>query len=384
MNILFVHPYIPGQFEYLINDLAQDPAMRVAVLCRKLQTQVPGNVLVRTYTPNLDKTTALEECAREAGAVVLAMKQMEQKDGFVPDVVYGHSGWGSLMYIKSFYPSARLIGYYEWYYCMMPAFKDAWFTNMTDDERRLFITQKNAAFLSQLDSCDVRISPTKWQRDIFPERYRPDIRVIHEGVDTAYYAPGTKCTDEIITYVSRGMEPTRCFPAFMDAIRIVLAKRPACHVLIAGDEKTHYGTKPQNGKTWKQIEAEKGGYDPERVHFLGWIKRESFRTMLQASTVHVYLTLPYVLSWSVLQSMSAGCCLVSSATPPVQEVVEDGVNGLLADVNSPEEIAERILEALGDSELRRRIGAAARQTVIDKYNLSDCLEKQKQLITGPV
>ena len=179
------------------------------------------------------------------------------------------------------------------------------------------------------------------------------------------------------------MEPTRCFPAFMDAIRIVLEKRPKCHVLIAGGEKTHYGSKPQDGKTWKQMEVEKGGYDPERVHFLGWIKRESFRTMLQASTVHVYLTLPYVLSWSVLQSMSAGCCLVSSATAPVQEVVEDGVNGLLADVNSPEEIAGKIIRALEDSELRARLGAAARQTVIDRYNLPDCLKIQKELITGP-
>lgn len=383
MNILFIHPYIPGQFEYLINDLAGDPSMRVAVLCRKLHGQVPENVLVRMYTPNLDNTTALEECAREAGAVALAMKQMEQEDGYVPDVVYGHSGWGSLMYVKAFYPSARLIGYFEWYHCMMPEFKGAWFTNRTDDERRLYIAQMNAAFLYQLESCDVRISPTKWQRDVFPERYRGDIRVIHEGVDTEYYAPGRKCSDEIITYVTRGMEPTRCFPAFMDAIRIVLEKRPKCHVLIAGDEKTHYGSKPQDGKTWKQMEVEKGGYDPERVHFLGWIKRESFRTMLQASTVHVYLTLPYVLSWSVLQSMSAGCCLVSSATAPVQEVVEDGVNGLLADVNSPEEIAGKIIRALEDSELRACLGAAARQTVIDRYNLPDCLKIQKELITGP-
>lgn len=380
MNILFIHPSAPGQFEYLIASLAEDPAMRVAVLCKKLSGWLPEGVLARKYEPNMEKATALEGCAREAAAVALAMRRMEERDGFVPDVVYGHSGWGSLMYIKDFYPSVRLIGYYEWYFCMAPEFEGAWFTNMTPLERRLFITQKNAACLSQLESCDVRISPTEWQRNTFPERYRPDIRVIHEGVDTEYYAPGEKGTEEIITYVSRGMEPTRCFPAFMDAIRIVLAKRPNCRVMIAGDEKTYYGSKPADGKTWKQIEMEKGGFDPTRVSFLGWIPREAFRDLMRASTVHVYLTLPYILSWSVLQAMSSGCCVVGSTTPPVQEVMQDRVNGLLAKVNSPEEIADRILEALEDSALRKRISSAARETVLEKYNLEDCLAKQKQLV----
>ena len=380
MNILFIHPSAPGQFEYLIASLAKDPAMRVAVLCHRLLERLPEGVLVRKYATSTEKTTVLDGYSREASAVVLTIRQMEEQDGFIPDVVYGHSGWGSLMYIKAFCPSARLIGYYEWYYCMAPEFEGAWFTNMTPLERRLFITQKNAAYLSQLESCDVRISPTEWQRNSFPDRYRPDIRVIHEGVDTEYYTPGEKGTGEIITYVSRGLEPTRCFSTFMDAIRIVLAKRPNCRVMIAGDEKTYYGTKPADGKTWKQIEIEKGGFDQERVRFLGWIPREAFRDLMRSSTVHVYLTLPYVLSWSVLQAMSCGCCVVGSATPPVQEVMEDRVNGLLANVNSPEEIADRILEALEDGALRKRISSAARETVLEKYNLGDCLAKQKQLI----
>ena len=390
MNILFVLSGCPGQFEYLIKSLAADPSNRVAVLCHTHDRPLPACVTVVKYKVSERKVTAIEGCARESSAAVLAAKKLEEAMNFRPELIVGHSGWGGVMYFKAVYPSARLVGYFEWYFCMTPAFEGAWFTNLTPEETRLFITQKNAAMLSQLESCDACFSPMKWQRDRFPLRYRSKIRVIHEGVDTDYYSPGpSNITEripglsgakEIITYVARGLEPTRCFPVFMDAIRLVLARRPDCHVLIAGDDKTHYGTASPDGKTWKQIELDKGGFDQARVHFLGWIAREDYLAVLRASTVHVYLTLPFVLSWSFMQSMSVGCCLVSSATPPVQEVLRDGENGLLSDIRLPENVADRICEALSDDSLRRRISEAARETILKHYRLEDCLRKQKELL----
>ena len=390
MNILFVVYSCPGQFEYLIKSLAADPSNRVAVLCHTHNLALPACVTVVKYKVSEGKVTAIEDCARESSAAIMAAKKLEKAMDFRPDIILGHSGWGGIMYFKAVYPSVRLVGYFEWYFCMNQKFRGAWFANLTPEQTRLFITQKNAAMLSMLESCDACFSPMKWQRDRFPLRYRSKIHVIHEGVDTDYYSPGPSeiveripalaGAKEIITYVSRGLEPTRCFPVFMDALRLVLARRPDCHVLIAGDDKTYYGTKSPDGRSWKQIELAKGGFDESRVHFLGWVARDVYLAMLRASSVHVYLTLPFVLSWSFMQSMSAGCCLISSSTPPVQEVLRDGENGLLADIRSPENVADRICEALSDPSLRRRLGASARETILKNYRLEDCLRRQKELL----
>ena len=392
MNIVIIHPTSPGQFEYLIPFLARDPALRLAVVCRKLSQSLPSNVRVMTYQVDMEDASAIEGCAREAAAVSIALKKLEAAEGFVPDVIVGHTGWGSMMYVKAFYPSARVVGYFEWYCSMMPEMDGAWFLDRSPLEARLYNTQKNAPLLSQLESCDVRFTPTQWQRERFPARYQADLQVVHEGVDTEFFSPAREGerpvlpqvgeSKEIVTYVARGLEPTRCFPLFMDAVRLLLPRRPNCHVMIAGGEKTYYGSKPPQGKTWKQIEIEKGGFDPERVHFLGWLSREDYRDLLRASTVHAYLTLPYVLSWSLVQAMSAGCCLVSSATPPVEEVMQDGANGLLTVLDSPARIAERIEEALTDSQLRERVGRAARETILERYRLEDCLRKQRSLLLG--
>ncbi len=391
MNILLIHPSFPGQFEYLVPFLAGNPEVRTAFLCRAVYGPVPAGVTIKTYRADTEDASPIDATLREAEAVIRAMKELEGT--FRPDVVLGHSGWGALTYVKAFYPSVRLIGYFEWYFGMLPAFEGVWYTGMTPEGIGVLHTQRNAFQLAQLEACDARITPTEWQRSRFPAGYRPGMRVIHEGVDTEYYSPlrgqtleklipGLTEREEIVTCVSRGLEPTRCFPALMDAVRLLLARRPRCHVVIAGGEKTHYGPKPKNGKTWKQIEIEKGGYDPARVHFTGWLEKEDYRALLRASTVHVYLTLPYVLSWSALQAMSAGCCLVASASPPVEEVVQDGVNGLLTDAGSAEKIAERIEEALSDAALRERLGLSARETVLDRFRLEACLQKQMDLLLG--
>ncbi|MBR4694910.1 MAG: glycosyltransferase, partial [Selenomonadaceae bacterium] len=187
--------------------------------------------------------------------------------------------------------------------------------------------------------------------------------------------------EEIVTFVSRDFEQYRGVDKFMAALRIFLEHRPKCHVVLAGRDRICYGPKLKD-TTWKEIEEKKGGYDKSRVHFTGLLQRDEYLTLLQASTVHVYLTRPFVLSWSMVESMAAGCCLVASATPPVEEMVEDGVNGLLANFREPAHIAMRIEEALEDEGLRKRLGKAARETVLEKYDKKDCLRRQLNLIYG--
>ena len=373
--------------------MAKDSSHRIAFLCKKVTQKLPNNIIIKKYQANHDGIEPILACLIEAEAVFFAIKELVKENSFKPDIIVGHSGWGSLLYARAACPTARIIGYFEWYYSMNPAFEGAWFLGRTPEEISVILTQRNTPLLSQMESCDAMFTPTKFQQSGFPTAYRERIQVMHEGVDTDYFypnkintealakiIPGISSEDEIVTLVSRGLEPSRCFPLFMDTVRKLLVKRPHCHVVIVGKDHTYYGSKPRNQKSWKQQEIEKGGFDPARVHFTGWLAKDDFRSVLWASTVHVYLTLPFILSWSMLQAMSTGCCLVASAVQPVEEVVEDGVNGLLADISSPDNIVSRIEEALSDKSLRERLGAQARKTILERYKLEDCLNKQTKLL----
>ncbi|MBQ7479710.1 MAG: glycosyltransferase [Selenomonadaceae bacterium] len=401
MNILFLHPNFPGQFLHLARYFARDEAHRVFFLTKETNGSSLRNVNLGIYKPAREATKGIhpyvkimEEAVLDGQATAKAMADLRQKMDFVPDVIISHTGWGSTLYAKDIYPDVPLIGYFEWYYHTYGSDVVYWPSDKVTDDMRLRIRTLNAHHLLNLEECDVRFTPTEWQRKQFPARYQEGMQVIHEGVDTEYYRPepGKKLVlpqkkldlsgaKEIITYVSRGFEPYRGFPQFMDAIRMVLKQRPECHVVLVGSDKNCYGPMPA-GTTWRKMEEEKGGYDRSRVHFLGHCEMEVYRAVLQASTVHVYLTRPFVLSWSMLESMACGCCLVASSTPPVEEAVEDGKDGLLAHFLHPEHIALRINEALDNPGLRERLGRAARQTILERYDTRDCLRRQVNMIYG--
>ncbi len=404
MNILFLHPNFPGQFLQLSRYLGATGRHKVMFLSKDQNgSKLPG-VNVGMYARPREATKKLhpylkltEEAVLEAQSVVKGIDALRRQVKFVPDVVVGHSGWGSTMYVKDILPDVPVISYFEWYYNSKGGDVGYWPDEKVSIDDKCRIRTINAHHLLSLQSCDVRFTPTEWQRSQFPAEYRDSMKVIHEGVETDYIKPqsGVKFVldnenvklnlsdcEELVTYLSRGMEPYRGFPEFMEAIRILLKRRPKAHVVIAGGDRACYGPQFSKDKTWMQAEKEKGGYDKERVHFVGHLKRDEYLMLLQASTVHVYLTRPFILSWSCLESLAAGCCLVGSATPPVEEAVEDGVNGLLANFRRPEHIAYRIEEALDDPELRARLGKAARESILERYDLKDCLRKQIDMIYG--
>ncbi len=402
MNILFLHPNFPGQFLQLARYLGATGRHKVLFLSKDQNgSKLPG-VKVGMYPKPREVTKGIhpylkmaEEACLEGQAVVKGINSLKEQINFIPDVVVGHTGWGSTMYVKDMLPKVPLIGYFEWYYNAFGSDSCYWPDEEQSIDSQCRIRTLNAHHLVNLQACDVRYTPTQWQRAQFPAMYQEDMQVIHEGVETDYIKPqpGRKFVlpaqkldlsdcEELVTYVSRGFEPYRGFPEFMESIRILLKRRPKCHVVICGLDKSCYGPQHSKEKTWKQLEEEKGGYDKSRVHFVGHLGREEYLMLLQASTVHVYLTRPFILSWSCLEALGAGCCLVGSATPPVEEVVEDGVNGLLANFRRPEHIAMRIEEALENPELRARLGKAARETVLEKYELRDCMKKQLNMIYG--
>ncbi|HAA30179.1 MAG TPA: group 1 glycosyl transferase, partial [Cyanobacteria bacterium UBA8553] len=306
---------------------------------------------------------------------------------------YGHSGWGPTLLMKDIFPKAKLLCYFEWFYHAHGSDADFDPTEplTADDEARIRL--KNAPILMDLYSCDRGLSPTYWQHQQFPPEYRSKITVRHDGIDTDFFCPklGAKLVlprinldlshaKELVTYVARGMEPYRGFPQFMEAVALLQQRRPECHVVIVGENRVAYGKTLPDGKTYKEEILKKFALDLDRIHFTGWLPYSEYLQVLQASSAHVYLTRPFVLSWSMLESLSAGCLVVGSRTAPVTEVIEDGVNGLLADFFSPQEICDRLEEALKHPEQMAAIRVKARETIQQRYDLSQLLPKHLQWI----
>jgi glycosyltransferase involved in cell wall biosynthesis len=105
------------------------------------------------------------------------------------------------------------------------------------------------------------------------------------------------------------------------------------------------------------------------VHFLGMLDHRSYLNLLQISSVHVYLTYPFVLSWSLIEAMSCGCLIVGSATPPVLEVMRDGENGLTVDFFDHQRLAARVEAALESPREMQVLRRGARETALARYDL---------------
>lgn len=398
MKILFLHPNFPAQFRHLATVLGQDQQNQVIYATNRQEGQIEGVTKVlydksRTARPETHHyVRPLENAVLEAqGVYRIAQKLKDQ--GFYPDVVYGHSGWGPTLFMKDIFPKATLICYFEWFYNAYGS--DASFDPSdpinADDEARIRI--KNAPILLDLATCDRGLSPTNWQRSQFPQEFHSKIKVHHDGIDTSYFQPLPNAklvlprinldlseVDEIVTYVARGMEPYRGFPQFMETVALLQQKRPQCHVVIVGKNRVAYGKTLPDGKTYKQAMLEKLSLDLNRVHFTDLLPYSEYLQVLQASAAHIYLTRPFVLSWSMLEALSTGCLIVASDTAPVTEVIQDGVNGLLVDFFSPQQICDRLCEALDNRDKMATIRTKARETILESYDLANLLPEHLQWV----
>ena len=401
MKVLFVHQNFPGQYLHIARHLGATEGNEVVFITQRTDADLPG-VKKIVYKPAREVTRGIHHYLRETEAGVLNAQNVARvamglkESGFVPDVMLGHNGWGELWYLKEVFPNTPLIGYFEFFYRHHGA--DVGFEPgpplIFDVGPR--IRTKNLGNLLALDAVDYGQCPTKWQKSLYPKEYQSKLHIVHEGIDTQAVAPDHTArftipntnielttADEVVTYVSRNLEPYRGFPSFMRSLPTILAQRPNAQVLVVGGDDTSYGPKPANGKPFRQQMLEELGsaIDLQRVHFLGKVPYSSFVKILQVSTVHVYLTYPFVLSWSMLEAMSAGCLIVGSHTQPVEEVIRDGENGLLVDIFSPEEIARRVVEVLADRQAFAAIRVNARKTVVENYDLRTiCLPAQLRLL----
>ena len=393
MQILFLHKNFPAQFGALGQFLA---SKGWDVWFGTQRKGVASNGLTvfacEPHRKVSDKThpyaANFENAVLNAQATARAALRMKPK-GLDPDIVVAHSGWGSGLFAKDLWPRAKYVGYFEWYY-RSDSPDVAFFGGDQSMDDRLRARARSAAILMDLASCDAGICPTRFQYDQFPECFRPKLNVLHDGVDTHACRPNPDVRpvlddvelsrdDEIITYVARGMEPYRGFPQFMKACEIILAQRPNARVVIVGEDRVAYGKKLEGGDSYKKKALRDLKIDPARLHFTGLLPRANYIEVLQASTVHVYLTAPFVLSWSMMEAMSAECAIVASDTAPVRELIDHDVHGVLTDIADPAAIAAAATALLDDETRRRRLGAAARAHIVEGYEAKTLMEKHEAL-----
>ena len=409
MNILFIHQNFPGQFKFLAPALVKSGHKVTAMTMQKNDQSTWQGVQLVNYTakrgstPNVHPWVSdFETKTIRAEACFKAALQMKQQ-GFMPDVIVAHHGWGESLFLKEVWPKAKLGIYCEFFY--HPHGADVGFDPefpATDEGEVCRLRLKNLNNLLHFEVADAGISPTHWQASTFPEPFKNKITVVHDGIDTLAVAPNPAVSltlkmssgqdlvltrqDEVITFVNRNLEPYRGYHTFMRALPQLLKERPNARVLLVGADDVSYGSRPDAAKygaaKWKDIFAKEvrgqiSDADWQRVHFLGHVPYQYFIPLLQLSTVHVYLTYPFVLSWSLLEAMSAGCAIVASDTQPLREAIVHNETGKLIDFFDASALAHSVCELLNNPEERKRLGANARAFAEANYDLQTvCLPKQ--------
>lgn len=402
MRFLFVHQNFPGQYRHLALHLAGQ-GHQVAAIGEKAnvlrqRALVPGIRLLGYELPAQAPDSASDaglSSAISRGRAVAGAAAALRRDGFRPDVMFAHIGWGEATFLKDVFPEAKLALYCEFFYRARGS--DVGFDPEfpVRPESLLLLRLRNAPLLMALEASDHGIAPTQWQRQQFPLRYTSQISVIHDGVDTdvvtpdaaaRFVIPGRNVVltsgDEVVTYVARNLEPYRGFHSFMRAIPEIQRRRPKAHIVIVGGDAVSYSPRLPNGQTYRERMMKEMGdaIDYSRVFLPGQIPYADYLALLRISSAHVYLTYPFVLSWSMLEAMSAGALVIGSRTPPVEEVIRHGENGFLVDFFSPRDIAGQVERALVDSEAVRPLRERARRTIVERFDLRRvCLPQQVRL-----
>ncbi|WP_407520893.1 glycosyltransferase family 4 protein [Methylobacterium oryzisoli] len=402
MRVLFVHQNFPGQYRHVAPALAARPGYEVVALGINPAPPLPGVRHLR-YPVEGRSTPDTHGLARDFETKVLRGEAAARAalrlraEGFVPDVICGHPGWGETLFLKDVWPDAKLLSFVEFAYSARGADVgfDPEFPGSGGDEAAFAVRVRNAAHYLAFEASDWLVTPTAWQASRIPAPFRTRVSIIHDGIDTEAVRPNPQARitldrdgssfgpgDEIVTFVNRNLEPYRGYHSFMRALPEILRRRPRARAVIVGGNEVSYGARAPGGRSWREIflEEVRGDLDLARVHFVGKVPYATYLSLLQVSAVHVYLTYPFVLSWSLLEAMAAGCAIVGSATPPVEEVIRDGENGILVDFFSPPAIAQAVIGLLADPAAGEPLRRAARHSA-QGYDLRRvCLPRHLRLI----
>lgn len=403
MRILFVHQSFPSQYRHVLRALAASGHQLVGLGIQPLSEPIPKGVTYVRYGLNRGTAADVHPWAAETETKVIRAEacadaaQKLREQGFMPDLICAHPGWGEALFLRDVWPDAPLLSYQEFYYNSRgfdydfdPELQDRLDWTLCANVR-----MKNANPLLMLEASSWNVTPTLFQRSTFPDRFHGQISVIHDGIDTKLASRESpisslvlpngltlSSSETLVTFVNRNIEPYRGCHTFIRSIPSIQRACPDARIVIVGaHEGVSYGKAHATGN-WRDhfLSEIKGQYDPDKVSFVGTLDYKNFLDLLKMSSCHVYLTYPFVLSWSLLEAMSMGLPVVGSSTSPVEEVIRDGHNGLLVDFFSPDQLACAVAEMLTNRENAKSMGDAARQTILQKYSLEKCVPLQLQLM----
>jgi glycosyltransferase involved in cell wall biosynthesis len=408
MKILFVHQNMPGQYREMMYWLAARGHDEVAFLTQRRDfPEVRGvrKVLYAAHhTPAKDAyglSRVWEDAVGVGYGAALACQTLAA-EGWAPDIIVGHTGWGELLFMKQVWPEVPILGFFEYFY-LSEGGPVGFDPEQPPSELSPFLLHaRNAVPFANLNVVDRGISPTRWQKETFPAAFQDKLACCHDGIRTDRLRPDghvrltlgrvpvpLRKGDEILTYVARNMERTRGFHILMRALPEIMAARPEARVLIVGGSGVSYGKQSvAKGGFRAEMEAEVGDrVDWDRVHFLGQLPYADFQKVVQISRCHVYLTMPFVLSWSLLEAMSMEATIVASDVAPVREAITHGETGMLVDFHDPGALARKCIEVLAKPQAFAHLGPAARAHVVRHYDfLTVCLPehiRQMNALVGP-
>ena len=393
MRILYIHQNFPAQFGHLGNAFAERHGWQITFLSekpggwsgpiRKLQYSVP-----REPERVGDTSTRFTRYLKKSDAIYQTLKR---NTDVRPDLVVAHSGFGTTLFLRELLKDVPIVHFCEWYY--QPTGCDLEFsTSKVAPASRANI----ATLLADLENCTLGYCPTHWQRSKIPSTYQHKLQTIFDGVDTGFWKPplgrprtsrvvhGAKIPDhvKVVTYVARGFETMRGFHIFAEVASRIAALRDDVIFLCIGSDRVCYGSDLSRikEKSFREHVSRRVNLDERRFLFPGAIPRDELVKAFGYSDLHLYLTAPFVLSWSLFNALSCGCTVLASDTQPVREVIRHGVNGLLApfwDVDQFVETACAVLDRPG--EFRESLGKAGRDTIQARYSLDVILPQMESL-----
>ena len=351
-KLLFIHQNYPGQYREIMPRIAATPGCEVVFLTHREKVPTPTDHVIARYKlahkPREDTfvyARMFEQNCAYGDAVLRACRELARK-GYKPDLVIGHAGWGELLFVKDVWPDVPLIGCFEWYFIPKGGPVDFDPEYLSRPGIASLLHARNAVHHLSYLRCDTGHCATPFQKSAFPDMLKDKIEVVHEGIRTdrlqpdhtspievARADPPFRRSDEIVLYIARNLEPTRGFHIFMRAIPAIQKARPNARIAIVGGDEVSYGASLGGSETFrgKMLEEMKGRIDLSRVHFLGQIPYGDLVDLMRIARCHVYLTAPFVPSWSAMESMALERTLVASDVAPVREFIEHGKTGFLVD-----------------------------------------------------
>jgi glycosyltransferase involved in cell wall biosynthesis len=399
MHVLFIHQNFPAQFGHIASFLAQRHGFRCTFLSQqapgisggveRIQYQIKGGARMenhycsRTFENAIWHSHALYEA-------------LEARPDIKPDLIVAHSGFLSTIFLRELYECA-IVNYFEYYYRTRGADMDFRPDFPYPAINRLRARARNAVALMDLENCDIGYSPTRWQRSLFPRIFQDKIRTIFDGIDTGIWRPLTgvprRLGDRVIpdgmrvvTYVSRGMESIRGFDIFMQVAKRLCERRSDVLFIVVGEDRICYGGDEEftGKKSFKEWVLARDQYDLSRFVFTGPVPIGTLVQFFALSDLHIYLTVPFVLSWSLLDALACGTTVLASDTAPVREVIENDKTGLLHDFFDVDGLAEMANKVLDAPQNYKHLGKAGIELVRQRYSLEVCLPRMMALYEDAV